>query len=193
MRLASRGDTRAGRRLLPVLTLVVALSGAAACSSASSAGSPSSATPSVSAPAASARSTPQRETPATAADRKLIAAMYARINAAFRKDPNAGVRAVIAAQYPGAASEVDFARCVNAIRPGAKELPKGVAISFTPNIKTTVLEPGYTITLRRGGLLHPEGRIYSTMVAISGTGIRAANHQRHQVVRNGTAYQFSSC
>ncbi|MEO6144741.1 MAG: hypothetical protein ABIP19_12245 [Dermatophilaceae bacterium] len=127
-----------------------------------------------------------------AADAKLILAMYADINAAFQRKPDDGVRAIIAAQYPEDLADVDFARCVSAISPGAKTLPKSKKMHFTPNILTTALDPGYKLTSDRVKGLHPKGRIYVTDVTIT-DGRKPAVHQRHQVILDGKAYQFSMC
>jgi hypothetical protein len=154
-------------------------------SGSSAAGGPGNSTGS-SAPAAPSRAE-------LAADSALIAGMYAQINRDFRQDPNLGVRAVIAAQYPEAAGDVDYARCVNAISPRAKTLPRGTVISFVPDLATMTPDPSFRVVTRAGKQLQPKGRIYSTVVAIAGTGVRPGNHDRHQVVLDGKVYQFSSC
>ena len=56
--------------------------------------------------------------------------MYENINRAFKINPNAGLRALIATQYPGDRADVDFARCVGAIAPGEKSLPPVDIASF---------------------------------------------------------------
>ena len=127
-----------------------------------------------------------------AADAELIVSMYADINAAFQRKPDDGVRAIIAAQYPEDLADVDFARCVNAISPGAKTLPNSKKMHFTPNILTTALDPGYKLTSDRVTGLHPKGRIYVTDVTIT-DGRKPSVHQRHQVILDGKAYQLSMC
>ena len=127
-----------------------------------------------------------------AADVALILTMYQDINQAFQYKPDDGIRAVIAAQYPGDRADVDFARCLNAIAPGAKTLPSSKRIHMVPNVLTTTLDSGYTLTSNRVKGLHPRGRIYVTDVTITDGG-KPGVHQRHQVVLDGTAYQFSSC
>src|SRR6476646_6410322 len=51
----------------------------------------------------------------TRADANLILTMYGDINTAFQTNPDDGVRAMIAYQYPDDLADVDFARCVAAI------------------------------------------------------------------------------
>ncbi len=133
-----------------------------------------------------------RKTDPQVADAELIVAMYADINAAFQRKPDDGVRAIIAAQYPEDRADVDFARCIGAISPGAKTLPNSKKMHFTPNILTTALDPGYKLTTDRVKGLHPKGRIYVTDVTIT-DGRKPTVHQRHQVIRDGKAYQFSMC
>ena len=128
-----------------------------------------------------------------AADAALIAGMYARINIAFRQDPNLGVREIIAAEYPETTVDVDFARCVNALAPRAKTLPKGMVLEFTPKMQTMAPALNYQVTTVQGKKVQPRGRVYSTVVSIAGTGIRPGDRDRHQVVLDGKAYQFSSC
>jgi len=127
-----------------------------------------------------------------AADAALVLDMYDTINRAFQAHPDNGVRAVIAAQYPGDRADVDFARCVDAIVPGAKTLPRSKRLHFSPNVATMTPDPGYTLTSNRVRGLHPKGRIYVTEVTIS-DGTRPTVRERHQVVLSGRAYQFSSC
>lgn len=118
--------------------------------------------------------------------------MYTNINRAFRIDPNTGVRTLIATQYPADRADVDFARCVNALAPHAKSLPRSLVLHFDPNLAKTTLDPTYTLTSGRVSNLHPEGRIYETQVTIT-LGTQKSVHSRHQVVLDGNAYQFSSC
>ncbi|MCW2598305.1 MAG: hypothetical protein JWM02_134 [Frankiales bacterium] len=127
-----------------------------------------------------------------AADAALIASMYSTITRAFALTPDDGVRAVVAAQYPGDRRAVSFARCVNAILPGAKTLPSSKRFDFVPNLATMTPDPGYTLPSRGVSILRPKGRIYVTDVTTIAGG-RSTVHQRHQVVRDGKAYQFSSC
>jgi hypothetical protein len=127
-----------------------------------------------------------------ATDEDAVLTMYADITQAFVHDPNAGVRALIAAQYPEDMADVSFARCVNALVPGAKTLPATKRVTFSPKITTMSLDPGYTVTSFRVKDLHPKGRIYVTDVLISDGG-KPTVHQRHQVIVNGKAYQFSIC
>jgi len=61
------------------------------------------------------------DSPATEAD--LILTMHGDITSAFQRNPDDGVRALIGAQYPGDRADVDFARCVSVLLPGAKTLP----------------------------------------------------------------------
>jgi len=127
-----------------------------------------------------------------AADVALILTMYQDFNQAFQRKPDDGIRAVIAAQYPEDRADVDFARCINAIVPGAKTLPYSKRIHMVPNVLTTTLDSGYTLTSNRVKGLHPRGRIYVTDVTITDGG-KPRVHQRHQVVLDGKAYQFSTC
>lgn len=127
-----------------------------------------------------------------AQDADLILTMYADITEAFQRKPDDGVRAIIAAQYPGDSADVDFARCVNALAPGAKTLPSSKKLRFAPKIATMAAEPGYTVTSGRVKKLHPKGRIYVTEVTIT-EGTKQSVHERHQVILNGKAYQFSAC
>jgi len=83
--------------------------------------------------------------------------MYQDINQAFQYKPDDGIRAVIAAQYPGDRADVDFARCLNAIVPGAKTLPSSKRIHMVPNVLTTTLDSGYTLTSNRVKRSPPEG------------------------------------
>jgi hypothetical protein len=139
-------------------------------------------------------SAPSRPTRAQlAADAALIAGMYARINVAFRQDPNRGVREIVAAEYPDTTDDVDFTRCVHAIAPRAKVLPAGMILEFTPKMQTMAPDPGYQVTTLKGKQIRPRGRVYSTVVVIAGNGIRPGEHDRHQVVLDGKVYQFSSC
>jgi hypothetical protein len=126
------------------------------------------------------------------ADVALILTMYHDINEAFQRKPDDGIRAVIAAQYPEVRADVDFARCLNAIAPGAKTLPPTKRIHMVPNVLTTTLDSGYTLTSNRVKGLHPKGRIYVTDVTMTDGG-RPTVHQRHQVIFGGKAYQFSTC
>jgi hypothetical protein len=162
-------------RRMMVVAVLVALSTAACSSGDGSQGS-------------SASTTSEQK----AADVALILTMYHDINQAFQYKPDDGIRAVIAAQYPGDRADVDFARCLNAIAPGAKTLPSSKRIHMVPNVLTTTLDSGYTLTSNRVKGLHPRGRIYVTDVTITDGG-KPRVHQRHQVVLDGTAYQFSSC
>jgi hypothetical protein len=127
-----------------------------------------------------------------AADVALILTMYHDINQAFQRKPDDGIRAVIAAQYPEDRADVDFARCLNTIAPGAKTLPPTKRIHMVPNVLTTTLDSGYTLTSNRVKGLHPKGRIYVTDVTMTDGG-RPTVHQRHQVILGGKAYQFSTC
>lgn len=126
------------------------------------------------------------------ADVALILTMYHDINQAFQHKPDDGIRAVIASQYPEDRADVDFTRCLNTIAPGAKTLPSSKRIHMVPNVLTTTLDPGYTLTSNRVKGLHPRGRIYVTDVTMTDGG-RPTVHQRHQVVLDGKAYQFSTC
>ncbi len=127
-----------------------------------------------------------------ASDIALIVAMYNRISEAFRRNPDDGVRAIIATQYPGDRADVGFARCINAVSPGAKSLPRSASLRFVPNIASVMPDPGYTVTSDHVHDLRPSGRIYTTEVTIT-QGERSTVHERHQVVRDGRAYQFSTC
>jgi hypothetical protein len=127
-----------------------------------------------------------------AADVALILTMYHDINQAFQRKPDDGIRAVIAAQYPEDRADVDFARCINAIAPGAKTLPLSKRIHMVPNVLTTTLDSEYTLTSNRVKGLRPRGRIYVTDVTMTDGG-KPTVHQRHQVVLDGKAYQFSTC
>ena len=129
---------------------------------------------------------------AQAADAKLVLTMYANINETFQRNPDDGVRALIASQYPGDRADVDFTRCVSAILPGAKTLPRSKRMHFVPNILTMSPDPKYTVTSYRVKGLHPQGRIYVTDVTIT-DGSKPTVHQRHQVILDGKAYQFSTC
>jgi hypothetical protein len=129
---------------------------------------------------------------AQAADADLVLTMYSNINDTFQLNPDDGVRAVISSQYPGDRADVDFARCVNAILPGAKTLPRSKRLHFVPNILTMSPDPKYTVTSDRVKGLHPQGRIYVTDVTIT-DGSKPTVHQRHQVILDGKAYQFSTC
>jgi hypothetical protein len=80
------------------------------------------------------------------------------------------VRATIAAQYPGDRADVDFARCVSALLPGAKTLPSSKKVHFAPNILTMTPDSGYKLTSHRVKGLHPKGRIYVTDVTITDGG-----------------------
>jgi len=180
--------------------VAVAAVATAACSSGSggtarpagvtsaSAGTRSSIGPTTQPPSAS-----QTLGPAAAADAVLIKGMYDTINRAFRRNPDDGVRALIAAQDPEDRADVDFARCVSAIQPGAKALPPNKWLSFTPRLTTMLPDSGYTVTSDRVKGLHPSGRIYLMEVAINGNGVRPTVRERHQVVVGGKAYQFSAC
>ena len=126
------------------------------------------------------------------ADAALILTMYADITRAFQHNPDDGVRAILAVQYPGDAADVGFARCINAILPGAKTPPPSKRFVFVPNIATMTPDAGYTLTSERVKGLHPKGRIYATEVTISDGG-RPTVRERHQVVLDGKAYQFSAC
>jgi hypothetical protein len=125
-------------------------------------------------------------------DADLILTMYDDINTAFQANPDDGVRAIIASQYPDDLADVDFARCVAAIAPGATTLPPTKKLHFDPNITTMSLDPEYTVTSDHVKNLHPQGRIYATDIAIN-DGTKPTVHQRHQVILNGRAYQFSAC
>jgi hypothetical protein len=127
-----------------------------------------------------------------AADANLVLTMYSNINDTFQLNPDDGVRAIIASQYPGDRADVDFARCVNAILPGAKTLPRSKRVHYTPNILTMSPDPKYTVTSDRVKGIHPQGRIYVTDVTIT-DGSKPTVHQRHQVILDGKAYQFSTC
>lgn len=127
-----------------------------------------------------------------AQDIALITAMYENINRAFKINPNAGLRALIATQYPGDRADVDFARCVGAIAPGEKSLPPSTSLRFVPNTTKATADPSYTVTSARVHNLHPQGRIYETEVTIT-LGAQTSVHARHQVILGGKAYQFSSC
>ena len=128
----------------------------------------------------------------SSADAKLIITMYDDISRAFQRNPDDGVRAIIAAQDPQDRLDVDLARCIDAIMPGAKTLPRTKKVHFVPNVATITLDPGYTLTSDRVAGLHPRGRIYATDVTITDGG-RPRVHERHQVVVDGKAYQFSAC
>jgi hypothetical protein len=128
----------------------------------------------------------------TRADADLILTMYDDINTAFQANPDDGVRAIIASQYPDDLADVDFARCVAAIEPGATTLPPTKKLHFDPNITTMSPDPEYIVTSDRVKNLHPQGRIYATDIAIN-DGTKPTVHQRHQVILNGRAYQFSAC
>jgi hypothetical protein len=126
------------------------------------------------------------------ADADLILTMYSDITSAFQRKPDDGVRALVAAQYPGDRADVNFARCVSAILPGAKTLPSSKKVHFVPNILTMTPDSGYSLTSYRVKGLRPKGRIYVTDVTITDGG-RPTVRQRHQVVLDGKAYQFSTC
>jgi hypothetical protein len=127
-----------------------------------------------------------------AADSELILTMYADINQAFQRKPDDGIRALIASQYPGDSADVDFARCINAIVPGAKTLPASKRLTISPNIASLTEDPGYTVNSDKVKNLHPRGRIYSTVLTIT-DGTKPVTRERHQVVLDGKAYQFSAC
>lgn len=127
-----------------------------------------------------------------AADAELVLSMYSNINDTFQRNADDGVRALIASQYPGDRADVDFARCVNAILPGAKTLPRSKRVHYVPNILTMTPDPKYAVTSNRVKGLHPQGRIYVTDVTIT-DGSKPRVHQRHQVILDGKAYQFSTC
>jgi hypothetical protein len=135
---------------------------------------------------------PSRTADPQAADARLILTMYDNINRAFQRNPDDGVRAIIAAQDPEDRVDVDFARCVNAIIPGAKTLPASKKLRFVPNIATMTPDSGYVLTSNRVTGLHPKGRVYVTDVTIT-EGKRPVVRARHQVVLDGKAYQFSQC
>ena len=118
--------------------------------------------------------------------------MYQDINRAFRINPNAGLRALIATQYPGDRADVDFARCVGAIAPGGTSLPPSTLLRFVPNTTKATADPTYIVTSSRVHNLRPKGRIYETEVTIS-LDAQTSVHARHQVILDGKAYQFSSC
>jgi len=126
------------------------------------------------------------------ADAERIISMYSDVNDAFARNPDAGVRAIIASQYPEDRADVGFGRCVSAILPGAKTLPPSKRMHFVPNIHTMTPDPGYTLTSDLVKKLHPKGRIYVTDVTIT-DGRKPTVHQRHQVILDGKAYQFSMC
>ena len=128
-----------------------------------------------------------------AADRFLIQVMYDKINNAFARDPNQGLRAVIASQYPDDREDVDLTRCARALVPGATSLPPHFDLSFTPHWDSMEPDPGYQVTTFSGRQIQPRGRIYATLVGIAGNGVRPGDHQRHEVVLDGQAYQFTSC
>jgi hypothetical protein len=69
--------------------------------------------------------------------------MYDDISKAFERNADDGVRALIASQYPESIADVDFARCVTAILPGATTLPPTKRMHFTPNLATMTSDPGY--------------------------------------------------
>lgn len=127
-----------------------------------------------------------------AADAALVLDMYARITQAFSRNADDGVRALIASQYPGDLADVAFARCVDAILPGAKTLPRTKRMHFAPNILTMAPDPAYTLSSARVPHLHPRGRIYLTDVMVSDGG-KPTVRERHQVVLNNRAYQFTAC
>lgn len=102
------------------------------------------------------------------------------------------MRAIIAAQDPQDRLDVDLARCIDAIMPGAKTLPRTKKVHFVLSVATMTLDPGYTLTSDRVTGLHPRGRIYVTDVTITDGG-RPRVRERHQVVLDGKAYQFSAC
>ncbi len=177
-------EDRATRaRSLIVATVLLALA-AAGCTSAGTGQSGAG----TAVPPAAASAT----TDTTRADADLILLMYGAINDAFQANADDGVRAMIATQYPGDLVDVDFARCVNAIVPGATTLPPDKRLHFVPNIATMTLDPGYTVTSDHVKALQPTGRVYVTDVEINDGG-KPAVHSRHQVIMGGQAYQFSSC
>ncbi len=128
----------------------------------------------------------------SAADADLILTMYADINQAFQINPDDGVRAIISSQYPGDLADVDFKRCVNAILPGATTLPATKKLHFVPNIATLTPDPAYILTSDKVKGLQPEGRIYVADIEMNDGGTPTVR-QRHQVILNGVAYQFSKC
>ena len=164
----------------------VALVAVLVCAGCTSAGRSGTARYSSPAPRATATADPR------AADAALILTMYDGISRAFQRNPDAGVRALIAAQDPQDLADVSFARCVGAILPGATTLPRSKRVHFSPNIRTMAPDPGYTVTSARVSGVHPRGRIYQTAVTISDGG-RPTVRERHQVVLDGKAYQFTSC
>jgi hypothetical protein len=127
-----------------------------------------------------------------AADAALILTMYDTISTAFQRNPDDGVRAIIDTQYPADIKDVDFARCVAAISPGAKTLPRDRRMHFAPQLSTVTADAGYTVNSDRVKGLRPQGRIYETDVVIS-DGKKPTVRSRHQVIFQGRAYQFSSC
>ena len=100
--------------------------------------------------------------------------------------------AVPPAVHPGARADVNFARWVLGLLPGAKTLPYSKKVHFVPNIRTMTPDSGYTLTSYRVKGFHPKGRIYVTDVTITDGG-RPTVRQRHQVVLDGKAYRFSTC
>lgn len=145
------------RRTTAAVVALVALV-AAACSSGSGKSTPATTVP---------RSAVPTATGPNAADAALILTMYDGITRAFQRNPDDGVRAIIAVQYPDDLADVDFARCVNAIVPGAKTLPPSKKLLFVPKIASMMPDPGYTLTSDRVTGLHPKGRIYVTEVTIT--------------------------
>jgi hypothetical protein len=154
--------------------------------------SPSAAPSATVTPGDSSAALPPVSSHVQAADTRLIVAMYTNINRAFTVEPNAGLRALLATQYPGDRSDVSFGRCVNVLAPHAKVLPRTTTVRFQPRVTTITADPSYTVTSGRVQNLHPKGRIYETLITIS-VGRQVSVHSRHQVILDGKAYQFSAC
>lgn len=133
-----------------------------------------------------------RHTAIPTGDRALIRALYAQLSRAFAQGTVAGVRAIIATQYPGDRGDVSLSRCTATIKALSGRPSNSTTLSFAPDVATSVPDPTYVLTSGRVHALHPKGRIYATQISIT-QGNRTSVHKRHQVVLNHRAYQFTAC
>ena len=81
----------------------------------------------------------------SSADAELIITMYDDISRAFQRNPDDGVRAIIAAQDPQDRLDVDLARCIDAVLPGAA----AVAHAEEPASRRLMAKAAVEVRVRR--------------------------------------------
>jgi len=148
---------------------------------------------------ASAVATAQATPSETAADARLISALYAVHNAAWESGPESGCDAIIASAYPPMRSAPDYrltrADCMATTFKTSRP-PDGYQEIEVPDLSTLERAPGWTIPVGSLRDRPIDGRVYvltlRTTVGVKGTPPQQFAETVHVVVQGGKAYDFTT-